>query len=177
MKRFKRKIFFLIERLEISRSERITIVLLFILLIILSGYALVTHPAANYDPEHYRELEEVFAERSKVLQTEKEEILARYKPEIRISAEAGAETGSADVIKAPENGRQLEEAGRVSIMIDINNATKEELQQLPGIGPAYADRIIQWRADHGPFTSPDQLLEVRGIGDRRLEQLVPYIHF
>lgn len=51
--------------------------------------------------------------------------------------------------------------------IDINKATQQELESLPGIGPALAKRIIQYR-DATPFTSVEQLVEVRGIGPAKL---------
>lgn len=60
-------------------------------------------------------------------------------------------------------------------LIDINGATKEELMMLPGIGPAYAERIIRSRADDGPFTSVDDLDRVRGIGKATIARLRPFI--
>ncbi len=61
--------------------------------------------------------------------------------------------------------------------INVNTATKSELTLLPGIGDAYAERIILYREDYGPFTSPEELLNISGIGARRLEQIKPYITF
>lgn len=61
--------------------------------------------------------------------------------------------------------------------ININTASKEELTLLPGIGDVYAERIILYREDHGAFTSPEELLNISGIGERRLEQIKPYITF
>ena len=55
--------------------------------------------------------------------------------------------------------------------VDLNTATESELDALPGIGPATATAIIAHRDRHGAFTSVDQLLEVRGIGPAKLEQL------
>jgi comEA protein len=55
--------------------------------------------------------------------------------------------------------------------IDINRATKDQLTHLPGIGPAYAERIVQYRKDHGPFTSVEDLRKVSGIGKKRMDRL------
>ena len=55
--------------------------------------------------------------------------------------------------------------------VDLNTATIDELDSLPGIGPATAQAIIDWREEHGGFTSVDQLLEVRGIGEAKLADL------
>src|SRR5229473_2323178 len=48
--------------------------------------------------------------------------------------------------------------------ININTANSEELQQVPGIGPATADKILQMRKSYGAFKSVDDLLSIRGIG-------------
>jgi len=61
--------------------------------------------------------------------------------------------------------------------INVNTATKSELTLLPGIGDAYAERIILYREEYGTFTSPEELLNISGIGARRLEQIKPYITF
>jgi comEA protein len=62
-----------------------------------------------------------------------------------------------------------------SVRININTAGKSELMKLPGIGAAYADRIIAYRTEHGRFTSVDELLRVKGIGKKKLEKLRPFI--
>lgn len=59
--------------------------------------------------------------------------------------------------------------------IDINTATEEDLSFLPGIGPVTARAIAAHRQANGPFESPTELLEVTGIGEAKLRQLLPYI--
>lgn len=59
-------------------------------------------------------------------------------------------------------------AGGGSTLIDLNTATREQLDTLPRVGPAMADRIIAWRQENGRFTSVDDLLSVPGIGDKML---------
>ena len=55
--------------------------------------------------------------------------------------------------------------------LDLNRATLEQLDTLPGVGPVTAQRILDWRAAHGRFTAVEQLREVEGIGERRFGQL------
>ena len=59
--------------------------------------------------------------------------------------------------------------------IPINFAGKDELTQLPGVGPALAERIIEEREQNGVFRLPEDLLAVRGIGAATLQRLLPYI--
>ena len=59
--------------------------------------------------------------------------------------------------------------------INLNAATSEELQQVPGIGPATADKILQMRKSYGAFKSVDDLLAIRGIGKKRLEKMRKYL--
>jgi competence protein ComEA len=56
-------------------------------------------------------------------------------------------------------------------LVDLNAATVEELDTLPGVGPVTAAAIIAWREANGRFTSVDQLGDVDGIGPARLEKL------
>jgi competence protein ComEA len=53
--------------------------------------------------------------------------------------------------------------------INVNTATQEELEALPGIGPALAARIVEHRNQHGPFASVEALVDVSGIGPAKLD--------
>ncbi|SHN25959.1 competence protein ComEA [Cryptosporangium aurantiacum] len=55
--------------------------------------------------------------------------------------------------------------------LDLNLATAEQFDALPGVGPVLAERIVEYRTEHGGFRSVDQLREVEGIGDTRFEKL------
>ncbi|MCS7007510.1 MAG: ComEA family DNA-binding protein [Gaiellaceae bacterium] len=55
--------------------------------------------------------------------------------------------------------------------VSLSSATAEELDALPGVGPVTAQRILDYRAEHGPFASVDDLDAVPGIGPARIEQL------
>jgi competence ComEA-like helix-hairpin-helix protein len=59
--------------------------------------------------------------------------------------------------------------------VNINTASSEELQQVPGIGPATAQKILQMRKSYGPFKSVDDLLAIRGLGQKRLDKMRKYL--
>jgi len=58
--------------------------------------------------------------------------------------------------------------------ININTANAAELDRLPRVGPVIAERIIEFREANGPFASVDDLVKVRGIGAKTLEQIRPH---
>ena len=60
-------------------------------------------------------------------------------------------------------------------VVNVNTATAEQLQLLPRIGPALAERIIAFREANGQFKKAEELVAVKGIGEKSLENLRPYI--
>ena len=68
-----------------------------------------------------------------------------------------------------------EETQGIVFPISINAAGKEEFMALPGIGEVLAQRILDYRQDHGSFSSPEELLNVEGIGKQRLEEILDLI--
>ena len=78
---------------------------------------------------------------------------------------------TSDVVQPPDaaaNGASTEGG---TTLVNVNVASAEELETLPGIGEVLAATIVQYREEHGPFTSVDQLLDVSGIGEVTLEEL------
>ena len=75
------------------------------------------------------------------------------------------------VTAAPTDALIEETLPEEPFIININTATSEQLQSLPGIGPVLADRIIAYRKDHGAFGSIGELMNVSGIGEKKLEAI------
>ena len=80
--------------------------------------------------------------------------------------------GAASAVGVPGTGAA---SGAASAPIDLNTATVQQLDALPGVGPVLAQRIVDWRTEHGRFESVDQLQEVSGIGPSRLADLRPLV--
>ncbi|MCZ9880532.1 helix-hairpin-helix domain-containing protein [Arthrobacter sp. B2a2-09] len=59
--------------------------------------------------------------------------------------------------------------------INLNTATAEELDTLPKVGPVLAKRIVEWRQQHGPFASVEDLDAVDGVGPKMMETLLPLV--
>jgi competence protein ComEA len=62
-----------------------------------------------------------------------------------------------------------------ALRVDLNSADAEQLEQLPGIGETVAKRIIEYREQNGPFTKSEELMNVRGIGEKTFLKLRPFL--
>jgi competence protein ComEA len=79
------------------------------------------------------------------------------------SAPTGGPSGAVPAGEAP--------GAAGAVLVNVNVASAEELETLPGIGEVLAGAIIEYREDNGPFTTVDQLVEVSGIGEVTLEEI------
>jgi competence protein ComEA len=77
--------------------------------------------------------------------------------------------------QSPHAAQTTRPADPSAPQVNINEASREELERLPGIGPALATRIVEHRERHGRFRRPEHLLLVRGISERRFRQLRPHL--
>jgi competence protein ComEA len=72
-------------------------------------------------------------------------------------------------------GKKGMKSAETTTQVDLNTATIDQLQTLPGIGPTMAQRILTWRTQHGHFDSINQLRDVGGIGDARFAKLAKLV--
>jgi comEA protein len=79
--------------------------------------------------------------------------------------------GTAPKAGADSARTAIREQPTLKSQININSATKAQLMNLPGIGPSLADRILEYRTQHGAFSSVDDLRKVKGIGAKKFEKL------
>lgn len=80
-----------------------------------------------------------------------------------------------DSLKKSKNKKNKKEQALEGKVININTATKEELMALPGIGETMAERIIAYRIDHNGFKKIEDIMKVKGIGQKKFEKLKKYI--
>ena len=94
-----------------------------------------------------------------------------------VTVQQAAVSDAASSAAQPEAAQQSQQPDSLleGERIPVNTADVQELDRLPGIGPAKAQAIVDYREEHGPFQTTDQLLEVSGIGEATLEGLLDYI--
>ena len=87
--------------------------------------------------------------------------------------DSGRATSTAESIPARNSGPGGHQLSAKSV--NLNTASKTELLRLPGIGQAFADRILRYREEHGGFRTVGELKKVKGIGKKRYERLLPFV--
>lgn len=90
-----------------------------------------------------------------------------------------AEVGDGEMVVVPGPGEATDGSegggGPAGGLIDVNRADAAILETLPGVGPVLAERIVAYREEHGRFETIEDLLDVSGVGERKLESLRPYL--
>ena len=87
--------------------------------------------------------------------------------------------GTPDLIAVPDDDLATKKEPSLTenrpLLLNINVASAKELQSLPSIGKTMAERIVEYREKHGRFSSVEKLTEVKGVGEKTLEKLKPFI--
>jgi len=83
--------------------------------------------------------------------------------------------GAGEQVRQPTPGPGATDKPGSGAPLDLNTATAAQLEELPGVGPVLAQRIIEWRTEHGRFSSIDELQEVTGVGAKKFESLKSYV--
>ena len=103
-----------------------------------------------------------------------QEVLVTLPPETTTAPEETIPSRSNPSTQTDKPKETQPKKEEVTFPVNINTATARELEALPGIGEVIAQRIIDYRNAHGPFRSVDELINVKGIGEKKLADLKPY---
>lgn len=158
MKNFKRDLFFWIEKLQITRKERIVISALLVIIVLMAVLTSIIKQQSIYSSENYESIRNEFERKSAAIKAKKLDDLKKY-------------TAQENLVK----NKELNEIVTDTIIININTASIVELQKLKGVGETYAQRIVDYRVENGEFKTIDELLKVKGIGKKRLEDIKAFI--
>ena len=104
-----------------------------------------------------------------------EQIVVGMAPVKGQPAVLGSSVSPGSAVPGPPSATSRAAKGPPTALINLNTASVEQLDTLPGVGPVRAAAIVAWRNTNGKFTSVDQLGEVDGIGPGRLEKLRPLV--
>jgi comEA protein len=165
---------------RISRTEQIIVLVLTCLILMGSGFRLWVRPddlVVEVDPVLWAEESGENPQQGEGQRGEVEGSTDSGKdPPAEVPGNSGGGASSGQQVQGSLITEEVAaEDKHVVNLVNINTASKEALQSLPGIGPVLADRIIEYRRVYGPFIDVEQLIEVKGIGPRILERLRPLV--
>lgn len=164
------RLYALQRRLAITSAESLALLLFAGLL--LTGFCVryVQGQSVPYEAEQYAALDSAFAAHSEPFRLDAPE--STEEPGSTGADEPDDKVGTAGA-EEPRAPRRTAKAGPVRM--NLNTASEQLLQRLPGIGPKMAARISEYRAAHGDFARPRDIVRVKGIGPKTYEKLAPYL--
>ncbi len=144
----------------LTQSEKRTIIIIVSVILIAAGIQIFTASSIAPPSIDYSESDSLFSRLSHIRpEISKNQLIPK-----RISNEGRSKIIQSDPVKKNEN-----------LLLNINRATKQEFTQLPRIGPAIAERIINYRVSHGLFKSISDLQKIKGIGPKTFKKIKPYL--
>lgn len=167
----KRAIFFFFERISLGRRERLAIFVLMGLLVLLElVYWVQPFVWPSKREYNYASLNQLIDQKTALIKQKHDSLLVhRYYPTEEIVAEIQAPKPKKTTTKKTVKPKLEFES------IDINTAELADWEKLPRIGPKTAQAILDKRVELGGFSSIEDLLKVKGIGKKTLENIKPYL--
>jgi comEA protein len=164
----RRKLFFLLDRWHVPHAERIWLLLLMgISVVSWTVQTFIPHPEGLWSQEYIQEREQFERLFATHIQNHNER-MQRY-----------GSVGEPHVINPISEIEPYPPVSKNdqldSVWLDLNKATASELQQIKGIGPSIAQKILDWRRQNGRFDSLGQLIDVKGIGPKSLQKMRPFL--
>jgi competence protein ComEA len=168
MKHLRRKLFFLLDHWHVPRAERVWLVIMMgISVVAWTAQAWIQHPDGIWKQKYTQEREQFERLFATHIQEHNQRML-RYGSH----SESRKITPVSEIEPYPP---EMEKVGADTVFLDLNRASMTELQQIKGIGPSTAQKIMDWRTQNGPFDSLGQLIEVKGIGPKSLQKMRPFL--
>jgi competence protein ComEA len=173
------KIYFLLDRLNITKAERLTMVTITTLIVLITTGAAILEPDNPFPDEHYAYADSVFRVLSERKAADHISLMARYEPSTGSNTEPMVALQTSTQTASISQPRTAPKSGSTKLpaleSISLNTAVATELDRLPGIGPKTAEVIIEYRNEHGPFQDLSHIMRVKGIGPKKWEQIRPYL--
>ena len=166
-KRIQYQLYRLQQKVAITRHETYALLILFGLIMLGSAVQVIQKNRPPFDLAIYAETDSLFEAATAEMRRKADSLLSQDSLQSILH-----KTPSADTIRS--SSTELSTIGSILLAgekININLASQAELETLPRIGPAMAQRIIDYRTEHGSFRTVDELLEVKGIGPKTLQRL------
>lgn len=176
------RIYRLQQRLSITGIEATAILVLCGALAVGFGVRQLQGHPAEPAADLFAEVDAQWAERDSLAGSESEEASAPFQFATRIVPSDSVVIPTSGFADAPPGRRTSRSQTRrtssanTPVRMNINTADAALLQRLPRIGPALAGRIIAYRQEIGPFSNINQVVNVRGIGEKTLEKMAPWIY-
>ena len=177
MANFKRRFFFWVERLNITRGERRFVVTAIVVFLAAWFTDVLITPVHTVDTAAYKPLDSLYQQYVARIHKRDSLIHHYYYTEVDDSENivSGVPFAIPGDARISRNKKRPTHTRLTNHSIDINRADSTDLIRLPGIGPIIAGKIIDYRMIHGSFSDLKSLENVKGIGKKKFAKIKPYL--